>query len=183
MSTKTQLVTADELFAMPKDGLRYELVRGELRKMSPAGFEHGALVMSVSLVLGPYVKAHDLGVCCGAETGFKLASDPDTVLAPDVGFIRRERIPAGALPRNFWPGAPDLAVEIMSPGDSVVGAGRKAGDWLAAGALAVWVVDPKKRTVTVYGGAGEAAVLHEHDELGGGEVVPGFGCQVSEIFA
>ena len=183
MSTKTQLVTADELLKMPRGRFRYELVEGELKTMSPAGFEHGALVMNVSIILGPYVKANDLGVCLGAETGFRLASDPDTVLAPDVAFVRRERIPAGGLPKKFWSGPPDLAVEVMSPGDSSAEAARKAGAWLTAGALLVWTVNPKKRTVAVHRSAQDVVVLNEDDELGGGEVVPGFRCKVSEIFS
>ena len=115
MSSKTQLVTADELLRMPRGRFRYELVEGELRTMSPAGSEHGAIVMNVSVVLGLHVRANDLGVCFGAETGFKLASNPDTVLAPDVAFVNRARIPAGGLPKKFWSGAPDLAIEVMSP--------------------------------------------------------------------
>jgi Uma2 family endonuclease len=182
MSTKTQLVTADELLKMPRGRFRYELVEGELKTMSPAGGEHGALAFNFSLILGPYVKAHNLGVCFGAETGFKLASNPDTVLAPDAAFVRRERVPADGIPKKFWPGPPDLAVEIMSPGDTVAEAGRKTADWLAAGALAVWVVNPKKRTVTAHRATDEVVVLHEDDYLEGGEVVPGFRCKVSEIF-
>lgn len=182
MSTKTQLVTADELLRMPRGRFRYELVEGELRTMSPAGGAHGALAFNFSLILGSYVKAHNLGVCFGAETGFKLTSNPDTVLAPDAAFVRRERIPADGIPKKFWAGPPDLAVEIMSPSDTVAEAGRKASDWLAAGTLAVWVVNPKKRTVTVYRSAEEVETLDEKDYLEGGEVVPGIRCEVSEIF-
>jgi Uma2 family endonuclease len=182
VSTKTQLVTADELLRLPRGRFRYELVEGELRTMSPAGSEHGALVINLSLILGSYVKASKLGVCFGAETGFKLASDPDTVLAPDVAFVNRSRIPAGGLPKSFWPGAPDLAVEVMSRGDSLKEVTEKAGKWLAAGALMVWVVNPRKRTVTVHRAPEEATTLDEQGELDGGEVVPGFRCKVSEIF-
>lgn len=182
MSTKTQLVTADELLLMPRGRFRYELVEGELKTMSPAGSEHGALVINISLIVGLHVKTNALGICFGAETGFKLASDPDTVLAPDLAFVRRERVPAGGLTKKFWPGAPDLAVEIMSPGDTPAEARKKAVDWLAAGARMVWVVDPKRRTVTVHRSPGDVATLGEGDELDGGEVVPGFRCKVAEIF-
>ena len=115
MSTTHTLVTADELFMMPDDGFRYELVKGELRRMPPAGSEHGAIGINIALVVAQFVKAHDLGVVFGADTGFKIASNPDTVRAPDLAFVRRERIPAGGVPREFWPGAPDLAVEVISP--------------------------------------------------------------------
>lgn len=183
MSTVVQPMTADELLMMPKDGFRYELVKGELKKMSPAGFDHGVVGMSLGMLLAQYVKANNLGVVCLAETGFKLASDPDTVLAPDVSFVRRERIPQSGRPKAFYPGAPDLAVEVVSPGDTKKEVAGKVEDWLAAGASAVWIVNPKRRTVTVYRQQGETITLGETDELDGQDVVPGFRCNVSEIFA
>ncbi|HWS55975.1 MAG TPA: Uma2 family endonuclease [Pyrinomonadaceae bacterium] len=182
MSARTQLVTADELLRMPRGRFRYELVEGELRAMSPAGSEHGAVVINISILLGSHVKANNLGVCFGAETGFKLASGPDTVLAPDLAFVRRERIPPGGLPKKFWPGAPDLAVEVLSPGDTSGEVEKKAGDWTAAGARLVWVLNPRRREVAVYGSSGDVLILNERDELDGGEVVPGFRCEVSELF-
>jgi len=183
MSTSTKLMTADELFVMPHRGFRYELVRGELRQMSPAGSEHGAIIVNITVFLAQHVKSHDLGVCFGAETGFKLESDPDTVRAPDVAFVRRERIPESGIPKKFWPGAPDLAVEVLSPDDSLKEAEEKAAHWLAAGAGAVWVVNPKRRDVSVYRpAAAEPVRLSEADELEGQDVVPGFRCKVAEIF-
>ena len=137
MTTTLQRSTASELFEMPDDGFRYELVKGELRRMSPSGGEHGATVVNITLLLGQHVKADKLGICFGAETGFKIASDPDTVRAPDVAFIRRERIPESGLPRKFWPGAPDLAVEVLSPGDTRREVDEKVADWLEAGARGV----------------------------------------------
>lgn len=182
MTTTLQRSTASELFAMPDDGFRYELVKGELRRMSPSGSEHGAVVVNITLLLGRYVKANRLGVCFGAETGFKIGSDPDTVRAPDVAFIRRERIPQSGIPKKFWPGAPDLAVEVLSPGDTRAGVDGKVEDWLQAGARAVWVINPKRRGVSVYHPATDVTRLSEGDELDGGEVVPGFRCKVAEIF-
>lgn len=183
MSTTVQVTTAEELLLMPKDGFRYELVKGELKKMSPAGFEHGAVAVNVAILLGQYVKANNLGVVLAAETGFKLASDPDTVLAPDVSFVRRERIPQSGLPKAFYPGAPDLAVEVVSPGDTRKEVAGKVEDWLAAGSRAVWVINPKRRTVVIHRPQTEAVTLGEMDELDGQDVVPGFRCSVSEIFA
>ncbi len=142
--------TADELLNMPHSGVRHELVRGELRSMSPAGSEHGSIVAEITGFLQPFVKAHQLGKVFGAETGFKIGTDPDTVRAPDVAFIRRERIPTTGLPKAFWPGAPDLAVEVVSPSDTVEEADEKVADWFNAGTVAVWVVKPKSQTVTVY---------------------------------
>jgi Uma2 family endonuclease len=183
MSTTIQPTTAEELLMMPKDGFRYELVKGELKKMSPAGVEHGAVAVNLTILLGQYVKANNLGIVLAAETGFKLAIDPDTVLAPDVSFVRRERIPQSGLPKAFYPGAPDLAVEVVSPGDTKKEIEGKVEEWLAAGASAVWVVDPKRRTVIVHRLRAEAITLGETDELDGQDVVPGFRCNVSEIFA
>jgi len=182
MTTTLQRSTASELFAMPDDGFRYELVKGELRQMSPSGWEHGVVVVNVTLLLGQYVKTNNLGLCVGAETGFKIASDPDTVRAPDLAFVRRERIPEGGVPKKFWQGAPDLAVEVVSPGDTRAEVEEKVGDWLDAGARAVWVVNPRRRRVSVYRPGTDVVRLSEGDELDGGEVVPGFRCKVSEIF-
>ena len=181
--TKTlQCSTASELFGMPDDGFRYELVKGELRKMSPSGSEHGAVIVNITVLLAQYVKSNKLGVCFGAETGFKIESDPDTVRAPDVAFIRRERIPASGITKKFWPGAPDLAVEVLSPGDTRAEVDEKVEDWLQTGARAVWVINPKRRGVSVYRPTTDVTRLSEDDELDGGEVVPGFRCKVSEIF-
>jgi len=182
MSTTLQRMTADELFTMPEDGFRYELVKGELRKMSPAGGEHGAIIFNLSILLGQYIKANNLGQGFGAETGFKLASNPDTVRAADIAFVRRERIPATGIPKNFWQIAPDLAVEVLSPGDTLEEVEEKVEDWLSAGTRAVWIVSPKRRSVTVYRSMTDVTRLSEADDLDGGDVVPGFRCKVVEFF-
>jgi Uma2 family endonuclease len=182
MSTTLQRMTADELFTMPEDGFRYELVKGELRKTSPAGSEHGAIIFNLSILLGQHIKANNLGQGFGAETGFKLASNPDTVRAADIAFVRRERIPAAGIPKNFWQIAPDLAVEVLSPGDTLEEVEEKVEDWLSAGTRAVWIVSPKRRSVTVYRSMTDVTRLSEADDLDAGEVVPGFRCKVAEIF-
>src|SRR5215208_5068673 len=148
MTTTLQRSTASELFEMPDDGFRYELVKGELRKMSPAGGEHGGVVYNLTGLLAPHTK--DIGQGFGAETGFKIAADPDTVRAADIAFVRRERIPETGIPHNFWQTSPDLAVEVVSPGDTYSEVNEKVEDWLGAGTRAVWVVDPRRRVVTVY---------------------------------
>ena len=182
MSPTHTLVTADELFMMPDDGFRYELVKGELRRMPPAGSEHGAVIMNIGTPLDQFVKAHGLGVVFGAEMGFKIASDPDTVRAPDLAFIRRERIPPGGLPRGFWPGAPDLAVEVISPGDTYTEVEEKVNDWLSAGTRMVLVLNPRTRMVTVYTSPTDVVRLTESDTLDGGEVLPGFTCRMAALF-
>jgi Uma2 family endonuclease len=183
MSTVTELFTADQLLHMPSDNFRYELRKGALIKMSPAGFEHGAIAAALTILLGQHIKANRLGIICAAETGFKLASDPDTVLAPDFAFVRRERVEQVGKTKKFWPGTPDLAVEVMSPDDTVRKTHEKAGDWIEAGARMVWVVNPKRQTVTVFRPSADAVTLAETDTLDGHEVVPGFRCSVAEIFS
>lgn len=182
MSTTFKPVTADELFAMPENGFRYELVKGELRRSTLAGAEHGAICVNVMLKLGRHIKAHGHGLGFGTGTGFKLASEPDTVRAPDMAFVRRDKIPESGIPETFWPGAPNLAVEVVEPKDTYEEVEEKIEDWLAAGASAVWVLNPKRHGVTVYRSMADVTRLSGGDELDGGEVVPGFRCKVSEFF-
>jgi len=176
-------VTAEELLRMPDDGFRYELVRGELRQMTPAGNIHGRVAMNFGTSLNNHAKAYDLGVVYAAETGFKLAGDPDTVRAPDVAFVGRERLEAVGEVEGYWPGAPDLAVEVISTGDSYVEVEEKVFDWLEAGTKMVVVVNPRKRSATVYRSLANITVLTETDVLDGGDVVSGFRLAVQEIFA
>ncbi len=179
MATSPQIVTADELLRLASDGYRYELVRGELQMMSPSGDEHGVVTAALTGLLISFVRQHALGAVFAAETGFQLERDPDTVLAADIAFVERQRIAATGLSGKFWQGEPDLVVEVKSPGDR---AGAKTQSWLAHGASQVWLVDPQKRTVTVYHRDGRVVVLSEADVLEGGDVVPGFACPVRKIF-
>jgi Uma2 family endonuclease len=181
MATIERLMTAAELSQMPGLG-RCELVRGELIQMTPAGFEHGRIAANVGWLLKEYVKGKSLGVVTGAETGFHIGHDPDTVRAPDAAFIRAERVPATPV-RGFFAAAPDLAVEILSPGDRASEVLAKVQDWLDAGCRAIWVVDPETATVTVYPGRDRIVVLGRSDTLSGGDVLPGFSMLVGEIFA
>jgi len=183
MSTTKTLFTADELLHMPDDGYRYELVKGELLRTAPAGSEHGVTVVDITLPLALFVKAHHLGIVFGAETGFKIACDPDTVRAPDVAFIHRDRIPGSGIPKSFWPGAPDLAAEVVSPGDTYTEVEDKVYEWLDAGTRMVIVANPRNRTLKVYRSRTEVTLLSESDELGGGDVVSGFKVAVSELFS
>jgi Uma2 family endonuclease len=150
--------------------------------MAPAGNEHGWLAVNITIPLGQHVRAHDLGRVYAAETGFLLATDPDTVRAPDVAFISRERIEAVGDVRGYWPGAPDLAVEVISPDDRYTEVEDKVADWLNAGARMVVVVNSRKRTVTVYRPNGTVTRLTEQDMLDGEDVVPGWQLPVAEIF-
>ena len=182
MVTKTRPVTAEELLRMPDDGFRYELVRGELRKMAPAGYDHGRIAASIAIRLGMHVMEGGLGEVSIAEPGFRLESDPDHVRVPDAAFVRRERAPAARGMPGFFPGAPDLAIEVISPSDSYTEVEEKVADWLNAGTLAVIVVDPRRRTIKVHRSPAEAVVLTEADVLAVEEVVPGWQMSVRDIF-
>jgi len=150
--------------------------------MSPAGEEHGWVVINVSAPLALYVRQQGLGRVYGAETGFTIARDPDTVRAPDVAFVRAER--AGPRPgKKFFEGAPDLAVEVLSPEDRASEVLAKVHEWLDAGCRAVWLVDPETRTVTVYRSRSQISTLGASDELTGEDVVPGFSIPVADVFA
>ncbi len=181
--TPTKLMTAQELLEMPNDGFRYELVRGELRQMPPAGFEHGDISANITAPLKIHVAEHNLGKVVVAETGFQLTDAPDSVRAPDVAFVRRERIEERGTVKGYWKGAPDLAVEVVSPHDKLYEVDEKVDDFLEAGAQAVCVVYPKRRTVTVHRPNREPQVLNVNDTLDLSDVVSGFSLPVSKIFA
>ncbi len=180
---ETKLITADELFEFPSDGFRYELVRGELKRTSPAGDEHGRVGMELAIPLGYHVKKNRLGKLYLAETGFLIKKNPDTVRAPDIAFVRMERILENPAVKSYRTGAPDLAVEVNSPGDTISEVEEKVMEWLEAGARMVWVISPKLKTITVYRSLMDVITLTEKDTLDGGEVVPGFRIPVAEIFA
>lgn len=182
MATKT-LLSADDLLALPDDGMRHELVCGELRTMTPSGYRHGRVTARLARLVDTHAAAQQLGDTLGAETGFRLASDPDTVRAPDVAFVSRERIAQVAPSRGFGIGAPDLVAEVVSPGDAYEEVEEKVLDWLRAGTRLVWVVNPRARTVRVHEPHGRITLLGETDALTGGEVLPGFRCQVAELFS
>jgi Uma2 family endonuclease len=183
MSTVVRLTTADELLKLPRGKARYELIKGELHTMSPAGSEHGVVIGTLFLLIAQFVKGKQLGLMFGAESGFLVHRNPDTVLAPDIAFVRRDRVPTGGPPKKFWPGAPDLAIEVTSPGDSTREIDEKASDWLRAGCQAVWIVDPHRKTVMTCRSGGATETFTETEDLDGGDILPGFRCSVVEIFA
>jgi Uma2 family endonuclease len=182
MSTTTQLMTADDLWRLPDDGMRHELVQGELQTMAPGGSEHGAINMDLAGLLWHFVRKHKLGRVFSSDTGFVLASNPDTVRAPDVAFVSAARLAAVGLPQKFWPGAPDLAIETISPSDTLQAVEEKVDEWLAAGTTLVWVLNPKRKRVTVYRAPRSVTILEAGDELDGQDVVPGFKCGVADVF-
>jgi len=182
MATGNKLMTADELLRLPDDGMRHELIAGELRTMAPAGSEHGWIAMNFGTPLTQYVRAHGLGRVYAAETGFRLTTEPDTVRAPDVAFVRQERVLAAGRVSGYWPGAPDLAVEVISPNDTYTEVEEKVAVWLEHGARLVFVVDPRRRTVAVHCPGRPRQLLTENDVIDGGDVVPGWTLPVRDLF-
>jgi Uma2 family endonuclease len=180
MRTAPQLLTAEDLWRMNLDE-RCELVNGRLITMALAGFEHGVVIAKIATLLANYVEQHKLGLVLSAETGFILRRKPDTVRGADIAFVSNARLP-NPIPKAYFPGAPDLAVEVISPDDRYKDVERKAKDYVDGGAQLVWVVDLRKRTVTVHRPNSKPLILSEGEELDGAQVVPGFRCAVAEIF-
>jgi Uma2 family endonuclease len=183
MTTATQLMTAEELIRLPRGQFRYDLVKGELITMAPAGEEHGAVTVNLTVPLAQHVKTHNLGRVYSAETGFKVESNPDTVLGPDIAFVSREKLEVTGIGKGYRQGAPDLAVEVISPSESKSQSEQKAFRYLSAGTRLVWLVKPQTHSVIVYRSASDVTVLNEGDQLKGEDVVPGFSFSVREIFA
>lgn len=179
MSTTTHLMTADELMNLPDSPYRHELIKGELLTMSLPKLEPGRVSANLTMLLLQHVKANRLGGVY-TEAGYKLESDPDTVLGPDVSFVARD--PNVARTEGYYPGPPDLAIEVLSPGDTRGRVEHKLSLWLQSGARSVWLVNPRRRTVEVISSTGERRILHETDDLVD-DTVPGFHVPVSEIFA
>jgi len=180
MAVEPKLMTAEELLRLPNDNLRNELVMGELRTMSPTGFEHGGTVIVFGGSLDSHVRMHRLGRVVG-EVGFKLTTDPDTVRAPDVAFVRRERLPDSPV-RGYWPGAPDLVVEVISPNDLYTEVDEKVAEWLEHGTLVVFVVNPRRKVVAVHRPKQPVVILGIEDILDAEDVVPGWSLAVRDLF-
>lgn len=175
-------VTAEELFALPDDEWRRELVDGEIIRMTPTGAAHGVVTAGIGSLLHEHVSTRDLGVCCGADTGFILRRDPDVVRAPDAAFVAAHRIPDTGVPASYWPFAPDLAVEVVSPSDHFADVQAKVAEYFAAGARQVWVLDPASRTVRAYRSVSDVQVFDVDGTLTGGDLLPEFRCEVRRLF-
>ncbi len=178
-----KFMTADELLRLPRGEFRYELLDGVLRTMSPASFGHGVFSNMIGHYLTVFVLQHRLGLVLGAETGYILRRDPDTVRAPDASFVSTATLTRVGRPaRGYFPGGPDLAVEVLSSDDRPSYVDQKTRDWFSAGTQAVWNIDPRKRTITVHRTPEDFTVLTEDDMLTGAPVLPGFQCPVKDIF-
>jgi Uma2 family endonuclease len=177
----TAPLTAEGRYDPPSSELRYELVSGQLRVSEPAGFGHTTLTMRLERRMLAFVEQHGLGDIAGADGAFVLSRDPDTARAPDVGFVRAERRPPRDVVHEFFEGAPDLAVEVISPTDRATELMEKVDDYLAAGTRLVWVVDPQNGRVATYLSGGVGRVLRGGDTPDGGDGIPGFTCPVTEL--
>ena len=185
MTAVRTLLTAEEFLQMPDpgDGRRYELLDGALVELTPPGGEHGWIMVNFGYYLKLYSMSDEGGLVLGGDPGILLRHDPDRVRAPDLCCFRRERIPGGRPPRGYLEVIPDLVVEVISPGDRAGEIQQKVEEWLAAGVRLVWLAYPVTRTVIVYDGSSAARILREGDVLEGGDVLPGFSCEVSLLFS
>lgn len=174
------LLTADELLHVNLPDKRTELVRGVLVVHGPAGGRHGRIAADLTWLLRAHVEQTRLGTVYAAETGFTLTRNPDTVRAPDVAFIRRERLPHPE-PAGFPALAPDLVVEVLSPNDRPGETLAKIADWLTAGTRLVWAIDPERRSARIYREDGSDATVSEDQALSGEDVLPGFTLPLNRI--
>ena len=182
MTTITGLLTANDLWNMPGHGEGYELVLGELRTMAPSGLEHSTIGVDLITTLNAFVRSNKLGKISGADGGYILHRNPDTVRAPDIDFVQTDRLPNGKTPQKYFPGPPDLAVEIISPSDVYEDVEDKVKEFLEAGTRIVWVINPRRKSITIFRGDNSITALRTADTLSGEDVIPGFSLPVSEIF-
>jgi Uma2 family endonuclease len=171
--------TAAELASLPDDGYRHELEAGCVVAEPLPAHRHDRVRWRLENALQRFVAAHGLGEVFG-EAGYVLARDPDTVRGPDLSFVRRERL-SGFDDSQFFDGAPDLAVEILSPSNRPGETRAKVAEYLAAGARLVWVVDPERRVVTIYRELLRPRQVGVDGVLEGDDVVPGFAIAVAAI--
>ena len=174
-------MTADELIKLPRGRMRYELIEGELIEMTPAGHLHGRIAMRIAVPLGSFVLQHKIGEVYAAETGFYIKRDPDTVRAPDVAFVRAERLKE-ADDKGYFPGAPDLAVEVISPSDVYQEVEAKVAEWLGAGSQIFIIINPRHRTVKIHRSLTDITVLNEDDTLTLPEMLGDWELGLAEVF-
>jgi Uma2 family endonuclease len=177
----TKPITVEEFESMPLEG-RWELIDGELVELSPSAEEPSNISANIVVLVGQHVRARRLGRVYTAEGGFVLFPDRATVRAPDVAFVRADRVPHGEARKHFSRLAPDLVVEVLSPSDRPSEVVAKIEMYQEAGVPLIWLVDPDQRTVTVIATGKMTEILKADDTLEGGDVLPGFRVPVAEIF-
>lgn len=172
------LTTAEDLLAMGEG--RRELIEGVVSETEPASGDHGRVAWEIGGLLRDYAREHG-GVGFAAETGFRLGSDPDTVRAPDAAYVTAEHASRVGRSPGYWPGAPDLVAEVVSPRDSFSAVHSKALTWLAAGARVVLVCDPQEQTVTRYRAADDVTVHTGSEPVDCAPAIPGFAPAAAEL--
>ena len=181
MAVEQRLLTADEFYRLPDDGMRHELIDGAVRTMSPPGGEHGHTAGTIHGHVARFCYEHPIAHVLAAETGFVVRQSPDRVRAPDVAVVRVEKVPPGGFPEAYIPGAPDLAVEVVSPDDTASEVLEKVQDWLDAGSALVWAFYPVGPRLVVHRPDGSSRTLGPEDEVDGGDVLPGFRMRVADL--
>jgi Uma2 family endonuclease len=175
-------LTIEEFARLPEeDPYRHELIGGRLLREPRPGAQHGALVVELAAALLDFTRRQGIGRVV-VDTGFVLFEEPPTVRGPDVAFVSSARIPPEGLPGGFIRGAPDLAIEVVSPSNSLAGMQAKIADYLRAGSLSVWIVEPVTRTITTYHPDGSVRLLRDTEELLAGGILPGFRIRAVDLF-
>ena len=174
----TRLFTVEDLYRLGPDA-PYELIEGELIEVSPQGRVHGRAISNLAYFLSSEVRADRSGELLSGDVGFILARAPDTVLAPDIAFVRTERLVGAG--DGYLEMAPDLAIEVVSPGNSATEIARKTEVYLGAGSTEVWVVRPRERDVAVHRQHSNVEVLRG-DETLKSPLFPNLSLRISEIF-
>ena len=177
---ETGPLTIQEFERLPDDGWQLELVRGQVVREPPAGHEHSRIGVRIASLLDVFARERGLGTVTGADGGYLLFDEPPTVRAPDAAFVQRGRLAPEI--KGFPPLAPDLAVEVISPSNTMSEIQAKVLEYLDAGSRLVWVVDPDPRTVTVYHSRDEIRLIMGDGEIDGADVLPGLRLKVSELF-
>lgn len=172
--------TAEELLMLPSE-MHGEIVQGVFVPMTAPGTLHGVVTMRLGRYLDTFADDRGLGIVTTAETAFRLVRNPDTVRCPDCAFVRAQRVPV-PIPRGAFEGAPDLAVEVLSPSNTRTEIDRKLAEFLRYGSQQVWIVDPEARTVTTHTAGGLPRFLEGDDVLDGGDLLPGFTVPLAKIF-
>lgn len=176
-------MTADELLCLPDNGMRRELIAGELYEMPPAGGEHGYVGNRAQIELGIYLRQHPEigGSFFLSDTGYRLSRDPDTVRQPDISYVSEERLPKARV-RGYPELAPDFVAEVVSPNDTAAEVQQKVDEWLHAGVRLVWVLYPLTHTAMTYRSDGTIQLLHADDTITAEPVLPGFACRLGDLF-
>jgi Uma2 family endonuclease len=180
MAAKT-LLTLKEFNELPDNGVRYELDEGELAPMTFPRPKYQRVAKRILIVLERYLERHPIGEAFLSDTGFVLSENPATLRGPDVSFLGAKRV-EDVDPNSDIPGAPDLAVEVVSPSDSAAELTRKVNQYLKAGSHTVWVVYPDERQVLVFERSGIVRIVSEEQALDAPALLPGFSVPVSSLF-